>query len=56
MSGTLSSASQKIQDLLKSLGFDCRVVELPNTTRTAVDAANSVGCRLGQIAKALVFR
>ena len=56
MSGTLSSASQKIQDLLKSLGFDCRVVELPNTTRTAVDAANSVGCRLGQIAKSLVFR
>lgn len=56
MSGTLSSASQRIQDLLTSLGFDYRVIELPDTTRTAVEAANTVGCTVGQIAKSLIFR
>lgn len=56
MSGTLSSASQRIQDLLESLGFDYTVIELPDTTRTAIDAANSVGCTVGQIAKSLIFR
>ena len=56
MSETLSSASRRIQDLLKLRGFDYKVIELPYTTRTAVEAANAVGCTVGQIAKSLVFR
>lgn len=56
MSGTLSSTSRRIQDLLTSLGFNCQVIELPDTTRTAVEAANSVGCRVAQITKSLVFK
>ena len=56
MSGTLSSTSRRIQDLLTSLGFNCQVIELPDTTRTAVEAANSVGCTVAQIAKSLVFK
>ena len=29
---------------------------MPQTTRTASDAAKAIGCELGQIAKSLVFR
>ncbi len=29
---------------------------MPDSTRTAEDAANSIGCTIGQIAKSLVFR
>jgi prolyl-tRNA editing enzyme YbaK/EbsC (Cys-tRNA(Pro) deacylase) len=32
------------------------VVELPQSTRTAKDAAAAVGCEVAQIAKSLVFR
>ncbi len=33
-----------------------QVQELPRSTRTAVEAAQAVGCQVGQIAKSLVFR
>jgi prolyl-tRNA editing enzyme YbaK/EbsC (Cys-tRNA(Pro) deacylase) len=31
-------------------------MELPQSTRTAADAAKAIGCEVGQIAKSLVFR
>ncbi len=33
-----------------------RIVELPDSTRSAVEAAQSIGCRVGQIAKSLIFK
>jgi prolyl-tRNA editing enzyme YbaK/EbsC (Cys-tRNA(Pro) deacylase) len=41
---------------MKQLGFEYRVVELPSTTRSAVDAANAIGCKVEQIAKSIIFR
>ncbi len=38
------------------MGLDCQVVELPSSTRTAVEAAQAVGCQVGQIVKSLIFR
>ena len=32
------------------------VVELPQSTRTAAEAAQAVGCEVGQIVKSIVFR
>ena len=32
------------------------MVELPDSTRTAVEAAQAVGCQVGQIVKSLVFK
>jgi prolyl-tRNA editing enzyme YbaK/EbsC (Cys-tRNA(Pro) deacylase) len=32
------------------------VVELPASTRTSAEAAQAVGCQVGQIAKSLVFK
>jgi len=56
MSNSLSASARKVQEALKSLGMDCRVVELPGSTRTAADAAAAVGCRVEQIAKSIVFQ
>jgi len=56
MSKDLSSSAQKVQDILKERGFSSRVVELPDSTRTAREAAQAVGCRVEQIVKSLVFK
>ena len=56
MAEKLNSSAQKVQDALKSDGVDCLVVEMPQTTRTAADAARAVGCTVGQIVKSLIFK
>ncbi len=53
---TLSPSAQKVQDALAPFGLSLQVVELPASTRTAVEAAQAVGCTVGQIAKSLIFR
>lgn len=52
----LSPSAKKVQDALQSLGMTLHVVELPASTRTAVEAAQAVGCQLGQIVKSLIFK
>ncbi len=39
-----------------ALGKDLEVVELPQSTRTAAEAAAAIGCAVAQIAKSIVFR
>jgi len=53
---TLSPSAQKIQDQLKSLGYDYAVIEHAESTRTAQEAADRAGCELGQIVKSLIFK
>ena len=38
------------------LGEDFQVLEFETSTRTAADAAEAIGCAVGQIAKSLIFR
>lgn len=45
-----------MQAALDAAGIEARVVEMPASTRTAVDAARAVGCEVAQIAKSLIFR
>ena len=52
----LSAAAQRVQDRLRALGLDRQVSESAQTTRTAADAAQRIGCQVGQIAKSLVFK
>jgi prolyl-tRNA editing enzyme YbaK/EbsC (Cys-tRNA(Pro) deacylase) len=54
--GELSSSAEKVQMALQALGFSGEVLELPNTTRSAAEAAVAIGCDVAQIAKSLVFR
>ena len=56
MSDPLSSAAQKVQDALNAQGFSYQVVELSQTTRSAAEAAQAVGCRVEQIAKSILFK
>ena len=52
---SLKPSAQRVQDALAARGFANRVVELPDSTRTAAEAAQAVGCTVGQIAKSLLF-
>jgi prolyl-tRNA editing enzyme YbaK/EbsC (Cys-tRNA(Pro) deacylase) len=53
---SLSPTAQKVQDQLTSLGFNCKVIEFQESTRTAQEAAERAGCALGQITKSLIFK
>lgn len=53
---SLSRNSAKVQAYLDQFGLKLEVQELSQSTRTAQDAADAVGCELGQIVKSLVFR
>ena len=52
----LSDSARRVQEALRACGLAGEVVELPDSTRTAVEAAQAVGCRVEQIVKSLVFR
>jgi len=56
MPPALSKSARRVQDALESLGFSFEVLELPQSTRTAVEAAEAVGCGVEQIVKSLIFR
>ena len=52
----MKAAAARVQHALDANGLTCRVVELPASTRTAVEAASAIGCEVAQIAKSIVFR
>ena len=52
----LSASALRVQDSLIELGLTPQVVELPNSTRSATEAGEAVGCSVGQIAKSLIFK
>jgi len=56
MSSTLKKSAEKVQATLNKFGYELNVVELPNSTRTAQEAANAIGCTVSQIAKSLIFK
>lgn len=41
---------------LQNAGISTTIQTFPSSTRTALDAANSIGCSVGQIVKSLIFR
>lgn len=52
----LSASARKVQEALDTYGLNLEVKELPASTRTAIEAAQAVGCDVGQIVKSLVFK
>ena len=56
MTDNLSPSAQKVQAALAARGLTLTVVELPQSTRTAAEAAQAVGCAVGQIVKSILFR
>lgn len=56
MRSELSNSAKRVQEFISVMGFSFKVKELPGSTRTAQDAADSIGCTVSQIAKSLVFK
>lgn len=56
MSSNLKKSAEKVQTALTKLGYELNVVEFSDSTRTAQEAAESIGCTVGQIAKSLIFK
>ena len=46
----------RVRAALDAASLDCTIRTLPDSTRTAAEAAAAVGCSVGEIAKSLVFR
>ena len=53
---SLSTSCQKVQNYLNRFNLKLDVQELAKSTRTAQQAADAVGCAIGQIVKSLIFR
>ena len=56
MANELKESAQRVQRRLSELGYSNKVVELPDSTRTAQEAADTIGCEVAQIAKSIIFR
>jgi prolyl-tRNA editing enzyme YbaK/EbsC (Cys-tRNA(Pro) deacylase) len=52
----LGRSSRRVESALRELGVPASIVVLSSSTRTAEEAAASVGVELGAIVKTLVFR
>jgi prolyl-tRNA editing enzyme YbaK/EbsC (Cys-tRNA(Pro) deacylase) len=52
----LSPSALKVQQALNAIGMSLEVIELPDSTRTSLEAAQALGCQVGQIAKSIVFK
>ncbi len=50
------ASSRRVQDALNDSGIRFEVREFPESTRTAAEAAEVIGCEVAQIAKSLIFK
>ena len=55
MDDRLSDSIKRVQSFLSERGLESDVKILSSSTRTAAEAADSLGCDVAQIAKSLVF-
>lgn len=56
MTETLKPSARLFQENLQARGFSNTIVELPESTRTAKEAAKAIECRVEEIAKSIVFK
>ncbi|MEF3306835.1 YbaK/EbsC family protein [Paenibacillus sp. GYB003] len=56
MTTVLKESARRVQALLNEAGYAITVVELPDSARTAKEAADAIGCEAAQIAKSIIFR
>jgi len=50
-----SASVQRVIDAAENLGIEISVIEYPEQTRTAEQAAEAVGCAVDQIVKSMIF-
>jgi prolyl-tRNA editing enzyme YbaK/EbsC (Cys-tRNA(Pro) deacylase) len=52
----MNAGMRRVAEALRECGVGAEVRELPDSTRTAPEAAAALGCDVAEIAKSLVFR
>jgi prolyl-tRNA editing enzyme YbaK/EbsC (Cys-tRNA(Pro) deacylase) len=52
----LGTSARRVEQALREQGLDADIRQMPDSTRTAQEAAAALGCSVAQIAKSLVFR
>lgn len=52
---TLSPSARRVADAAAALGLSIQIISYDQSTRTAQEAADAIGCDVGQIVKSLVF-
>ncbi|MCC5973517.1 MAG: YbaK/EbsC family protein [Rubellimicrobium sp.] len=52
----MSKSLKRVMGAIGAAGLDLQPVEMPESTRTAAEAAAAVGCALDQIVKSIVFQ
>ena len=52
----LPTSAQRVADAARTAGLSIEVREMPQSTRTAEEAAKACGCSVGQIVKSLIFQ
>ena len=55
MSPKKSASQEKVEQALVAINIETEVTVLPDSTRTAKEAAQAVGCQVAQIAKSIIF-
>jgi Cys-tRNA(Pro) deacylase len=48
-------SAQRVAEAAQALGLNIEIVEFAQTTRSAQEAAEAIGCQVGQIVKSLCF-
>ena len=56
MAADLTDGVRRVREALASGGYEVRIVELELSARSAVEAAQAIGCEVAQIAKSILFR
>lgn len=56
MTQPLAKSAQSVQEALSNKGLTCKVIELSASARTALVAADAIGCDVAQIVKSLIFK
>ena len=56
MNNQLKNSSQRVQTILQEHKLELTVIEFRELTRTSQEAARTIGCEVGQIAKTLIFK
>jgi prolyl-tRNA editing enzyme YbaK/EbsC (Cys-tRNA(Pro) deacylase) len=52
----MTGSVDRVAQALEAAGYPSNIKEFPAGTKTAADAAASIGCTVAQIAKSLIFR
>ncbi len=56
MTTPLPESARRVEAAAAALGLTIDIRDMPQSTRTAADAAAACGCAVGQIVKSLIFR